>query len=64
MEQFIYQIFVFLLYIYSAMPVYTYLISSKSFRRDFKRLMKDIYRILSGQNTAQVATRERKSVMQ
>jgi len=42
-EIFILSISGFLLFINSAAPFYTYLISSKSFRRDFKQLITNIY---------------------
>jgi hypothetical protein len=42
-EILIYNIAVFLLYVNTAAPFYTYLISSKSFRREFKQLIIKIY---------------------
>jgi len=46
----------FLLTVNSAVPFYTYLISSKSFRRDCKQLIIDIYRKLTRQIPVEVAT--------
>jgi hypothetical protein len=48
-EIFILNIAVFLLAVNSAAPFYTYLISSKSFRRDFKQLIINSYWKLTGQ---------------
>jgi hypothetical protein len=48
-EIFILNIALFLLFINSAAPFYTYLISSKSFRRDFKQIIKNTYWKLRGQ---------------
>ncbi len=42
-EIFIANIAVFLLFVNRAAPFYTYLISSKSFRRDFKQIIKNSY---------------------
>jgi len=42
-ETFTYNISLLLLFIFSAAPFYTYLISSKSFRRDFKQLIINTY---------------------
>jgi hypothetical protein len=46
----------FLLTVNSTVPFYTYLISSKSFRRDTKQLIIDIYRKLTRQVPVEVAT--------
>jgi hypothetical protein len=50
-----------LLFVYSAVPFYTYMISSKSFRRDFKQLIMDSYRKVTwqahDQTTLQIAQR-------
>jgi hypothetical protein len=48
-EIFILNIALFLLFINSAAPFYAYLISSKSFRRDFKQLIINNYWKLRGQ---------------
>ncbi len=48
-EYFILGIAYFLLVVNSAAPFYTYLVSSKSFRRDFKQLIINGYKKLSGQ---------------
>jgi len=48
-EIFILNISGFLLFINSAAPFYTYLISSKAFRRDFKQSIINIYGKLTGQ---------------
>jgi hypothetical protein len=50
-EGFILTIAYLLLVANSAMPFYMYLISSKSFRRDFKNLFTNAYRKLRGQST-------------
>jgi hypothetical protein len=46
-----------LLLVYSAVPFYTYMISSKSFRRDFKQLITDSYRKVAWQAPDQPALR-------
>jgi hypothetical protein len=46
----------FLLTVNSAVPFYTYLISSKTFRRDTKQLIINIYRKLTRQIPVEVAT--------
>ncbi len=48
-EYFILKIAYFLLSVNSAAPFYTFLISSKSFRRDFKQLILNGHRNLNGQ---------------
>jgi hypothetical protein len=45
-EGFIFSIAIFLLFVNSAIPFYIYLVSSKSFRRDFKQLIINGYRKL------------------
>jgi hypothetical protein len=50
-EGFILTIAYLLLVANSAMPFYMYLITSKSFRRDFKQLFISAYRKLRGQST-------------
>jgi hypothetical protein len=57
-EIFISNIATFLLSINSAAPFYTYLISSKSFRQDFKQLFIHIYRKLTRQVRVENVVRE------
>jgi len=64
-EYFILSIAYFLLSVNSAVPFYTYLISSKSFRRDFKQLIINGYRkftrqppVEAGSRTNQALTRQ------
>jgi hypothetical protein len=56
-EIFIVNIAVFLLFVNSAAPFYTYLISSKSFRRDFKQLIINSYRKLTRQTPVEIVAR-------
>jgi hypothetical protein len=56
-EIFIFNIALFLLFVNCAAPFYTYLISSKSFRRDFKQLIINIYGKLRRQPTIQIVPR-------
>jgi hypothetical protein len=56
-EIFILNIAHFLLSVNSAAPFYVYLVSSKSFRRDFKQLIINSYRKLRRQQLVQVITR-------
>jgi hypothetical protein len=56
-EIFILNIAIFLLLINSAAPFYTYLIASKSFRRDFKELIINGYRKLRRQPPIQIVPR-------
>jgi len=56
-EIFIVNIAVFLLFINSAAPFYTYLISSKSFRRDFKQLIIKSYLKLTRQTPVETVPR-------
>jgi hypothetical protein len=53
-EIFILNIAYFLLSVNSAVPFYVYLISSKSFRRDFKQLIINSYRKLRRQQPVQI----------
>jgi hypothetical protein len=66
-EFFIINIAVLLLCVNSAAPFYIYLMSSKSFQRDFKRLIINVYRKLTGQPIIPIAfetTRTRRTVRQ
>jgi hypothetical protein len=63
-EIFILNIAVLLLFINSAAPFYTYLISSKSFRRDFQQLIINIYQKLRRQTRVQVVPRTDHSLTQ
>jgi hypothetical protein len=56
-EIFIVNIAVFLLFVNSAAPFYTYLISSKSFRRDFKQLIINSYWKLTRQTPVEIVAR-------
>jgi hypothetical protein len=56
-EIFIVNIAVFLLFVNSAAPFYIYLISSKSFRRDFKQLIINSYRKLTRQTPVEIVAR-------
>jgi hypothetical protein len=56
-ESFISSIAYLLLFINSAVPFYIYLIASKSFRRDFKQLIINIYRKLTRQTAVQIVSR-------
>jgi hypothetical protein len=56
-EIFILNMAVFLLFVNCAAPFYTYLISSKSFRRDFKQLITKIYWKLRRQTPAVIVAR-------
>jgi hypothetical protein len=58
-EIFIVNIAVFLLFINCAAPFYTYLISSKSFRRDFKQLIINGYWKLTGKTPEPVSRTDR-----
>jgi hypothetical protein len=62
-ESFILTIAYLLLFANSAMPFYIYLISSKSFFRDFKQLIINTYRKLRGQqNVLAVTTIDQQSI--
>jgi hypothetical protein len=63
-EIFIVNIAVFLLFINTAAPFYTYLISSKSFRRDFKQLIIKSYLKLTRQTPAENVSRTDRTVTQ
>jgi hypothetical protein len=63
-EFFIQNISYFLLFINSAAPFYTYLISSKSFRRDFKQLIKNAHRKLRGKPPVQIGSKTDRTVTQ
>jgi hypothetical protein len=56
-EIFILDIDFFLLFVNSAAPFYTYLISSKSFRRDFKQIIKNSYWKLTRQIPVAIVSR-------
>jgi hypothetical protein len=56
-EIFIVNIAVFLLFINCAAPFYTYFISSKSFRRDFKKLIMNSYWKLTRQTPVEIVAR-------
>ncbi len=60
-EMFTYNISLLLLFIFSAAPFYTYIISSKSFRRDFKQLIIKSYWKLRRQTPVKTAPRADKS---
>jgi hypothetical protein len=53
-----------LLFINSAAPFYTYLITSKSFRRDFKKLIINVYQKLRGHPTVQIVSRTDRTLTQ
>jgi hypothetical protein len=53
-----------LLLVYSAVPFYTYMISSKSFRRDFKQLITNTYRKVAWQAPDQPALRTTQRITQ
>jgi hypothetical protein len=63
-EVLILNIAVFLLFVNSAAPFYTYLFSSKSFRRDFKQLIIQIYWKLRRQTPVQIIPRMDESLAQ
>ena len=63
-EIFILNIAYFLLFINSAAPFYTYLISSKSFRRDFKQLIINSYWKLRRQTPVQIVSRINQTLTQ
>jgi hypothetical protein len=64
-EIFILNIALFLVSVNSAAPFYTYLISSKSFRRDFKQLIINSYRKLTGQTpVVQIVPRTDQALIQ
>jgi hypothetical protein len=63
-ESFIFTIGYLLLLINSAAPFYIYLISSKSFRRDFKRLIINIYQKLTKQTPVQIVPRIHQTIAQ
>jgi hypothetical protein len=56
-ELFILNIAIFLLFVNCAAPFYTYLISSKPFRRDFKQLIIKIYWKSRGQTPVEIVPR-------
>jgi hypothetical protein len=55
---------IFLLFINTAAPFYTYLISSKSFRREFKQLIINSYLKLTRQTPAEIVSRTNRTVTQ
>jgi hypothetical protein len=63
-ESFIFTIAYLLLLINSAVPFYIYLISSKSFRRDFKQLIINVYKKLTRQTRVQVVPRTGQTTIQ
>jgi len=63
-EIFILNIAVFLLSINCAAPFYTYLISSKSFRRDFKQIIKNSYWKLTRQTPVETIPRTNRTLTQ
>jgi hypothetical protein len=63
-EILIVNIAVFLLFVNSAAPFYTYLISSKSFRRDFKQIIKNSYWELTGQTPVENVSRTDRTLTQ
>jgi hypothetical protein len=63
-ESFILSIAYLLLFANSAMPFYIYLISSKSFRQDFKQLIINAYRKLRGQPTILTVARIHQTLAQ
>jgi hypothetical protein len=63
-EIFIVNISVFLLFVNSAAAFYTYLISSKSFRRDFKQLIRNSYSKLTKQTPVEIVSRIDRSLTQ
>jgi hypothetical protein len=63
-ESFILSIAYLLLFANSAMPFYIYLISSKSFRQDFKQLIRNAYRKLRGQPTILTVARIHQTLAQ
>jgi predicted permease len=63
-EYFILSIAYFLLSVNSAAPFYTYLVSSKSFRRDFNHLIINGYRKLSGQPPVEAFSRTNRTLVQ
>jgi hypothetical protein len=63
-EGFIITIAVFLLFVNSSIPFYIYLISSKSFRRDFKQLMINGYRKLRRKPTILPVLRTNRTLAQ
>jgi hypothetical protein len=63
-EIFTISIGLFLLFINSAVPFYTYFIASKSFRRDFQQLIINSYQKLRKQTSVQVVPRKDQAVRQ
>jgi hypothetical protein len=63
-EIFVLNIAYFLLSINSAAPFYTYIISSKSFRRDFKRLIINTYWKLTNQTPVETISRADRTLTQ
>jgi len=63
-EIFILNIAYFLLSINSAAPFYTYVISSKSFRRDFKQLITNTYRKLTNQTRVEPLSKTDRTLTQ
>jgi hypothetical protein len=63
-EIFIVNIAVFLLFVNSAAPFYTYLVSSKSFRREVNQLILNSYWKLTKQTPVQMATRTDRTLTQ
>jgi hypothetical protein len=63
-EYFILSIAYFLLSVNSAASFYTYLVASKSFRRDFKQLIINGYKKLSGQPPVEAFSRTNRSLAQ
>jgi hypothetical protein len=63
-EYFILDVAYFLLSINSAAPFYTYLISSKSFRRDFEQLIMDSYWKLTRQTPIETFSRVDRTLKQ
>jgi hypothetical protein len=63
-EIFIVNIAVFLLFLNSAAPFYTYFISSKSFRRDFKKLIMNSYWKLTKQTPVESIARTDRTLTQ
>jgi hypothetical protein len=63
-EIFIVNIAIFLLFVNCAAPFYTYLISSKSFRREFKQLIIKSYWKLRGQTPVETISRTDRTITQ
>jgi hypothetical protein len=63
-ELFILNIAIFLLFVNCAAPFYTYLISSKPFRRDFKQLIIKIYRKLRRQTPVRIISRRGRTLIE